>query len=76
MEQYIKGNKEAWEEAFENRDASWGANVAEEIQEKEYAFFNEDFVKVLQKYDLKGKTIGQFCCNNGRELLSLAKPLL
>lgn len=25
------------------------------------------------KTDTKGKTIGQFCCNNGRELLSLVK---
>ena len=24
MEKYIEGNKEAWEEAFDKRDASWG----------------------------------------------------
>ena len=27
----------------------------------------------MKNMDTKGKTIGQFCCNNGRELLSLVK---
>jgi predicted RNA methylase len=30
-------------------------------------------VEELINFDLKGKTIAQFCCNNGRELLSLYK---
>ena len=73
MEDYIKGNKEAWEEAFELRDQSYGRDIAERIQKEDYAYFNEDMRNVLKKYDLAGKTIGQFCCNNGRELLSLVK---
>ena len=28
---------------------------------------------ILKKLEMDGKTIGQFCCNNGRELLSLVK---
>ena len=27
MEKYIEGNKAAWEEAFDKRDASWGAEM-------------------------------------------------
>ena len=27
MEEYIEGNKAAWEEAFDNRDSSWGADI-------------------------------------------------
>lgn len=73
MDNYIKGNKEAWEEAFDMRQASWGADVAERIKNEDYAFFNQDTIRTLRKYHLKGKMIGQFCCNNGRELLSLAK---
>ena len=73
MEKYIEGNKAAWEEAFDNRDVSWGADIVERIQKEEYAFFNEDTKKVLQTIDTEGKVIGQFCCNNGRELLSLVK---
>lgn len=73
MEDYIKGNKEAWEEAFRMRQASWGADIAQRVTNESYAFFNRDTVQALEKYDLKGRTIGQFCCNNGRELLSLVK---
>ncbi len=73
MEKYIEGNKAAWEEAFENRDASWGADITERVRNEDYPFFNEETKKVLKKLDSEGKTIGQFCCNNGRELLSLVR---
>ncbi len=73
MEKYIEGNKAAWEEAFDNRDSSWGADITERIQKEEYPFFNEEMVDVLKSIDTKDKVIGQFCCNNGRELLSLVK---
>ena len=32
MDKYIEGNKEAWEEAFDNRDASWGADITDRIR--------------------------------------------
>ena len=73
MEKYIEGNKAAWEEAFDNRDTSWGADITERIQNEEYPFFEKEMVDVLRKINTEGKTIGQFCCNNGRELLSLVK---
>ena len=73
MEKYIEGNKAAWEEAFENRDASWGADITDRIQKEEYPFFNEETQNVLRKIGTEGAVIGQFCCNNGRELLSLVK---
>ena len=73
MEKYIEGNKAAWEEAFDNRDASWGADITERIQKEDYPFFNEETKSVLKKIDTNGAVIGQFCCNNGRELLSLVK---
>ena len=47
MENYIKGNKEAWEEAFDKRDASWGADITERINNEDYPFFNEDTKNVL-----------------------------
>ena len=74
MEKYIEGNKAAWEEAFDNRDASWGADITERIRsEEEYPFFNEETKAVLKQINTEGAVIGQFCCNNGRELLSLVK---
>ena len=73
MEKYIEGNKAAWEEAFDYRDASWGADITDRIQKEDYPFFNEETVAVLRKLPTEGTVIGQFCCNNGRELLSLVK---
>ena len=73
MEKYIEGNKAAWEEAFDYRDASWGADITDRIQKEDYPFFNQETVAVLRKIHTEGKVIGHFCCNNGRELLSLVK---
>ena len=73
MDKYIEGNKAAWEEAFEKRDPSWGADIADRIRNEDYPFFNEETQNILKTIDLKGAVIGQFCCNNGRELLSLVK---
>ncbi|MDD3920884.1 MAG: class I SAM-dependent methyltransferase [Eubacteriales bacterium] len=75
MDRYIQGNKEAWEEAFDMRQASWGADITERVRNEAYAFFNQDTIQVLQRYPLKGKTVAQFCCNNGRELLSLVNTV-
>ena len=73
MDKYIEGNKAAWEEAFENRNASWGADITERIQKEDYPFFNEETKNLLKQIHTEGAVIGQFCCNNGRELLSLVK---
>ena len=73
MENYIEGNKAAWEEAFDKRDASWGADITERIQKEDYPFLEKEMVDVLRTVDTEEKVIGQFCCNNGRELLSLVK---
>ena len=73
MEKYIEGNKAAGEEAFDKRDASWGADITERIQKEDYPFFNEETKAVLKKIPTEGAVIGQFCCNNGRELMSLVK---
>lgn len=73
MEKYIEGNKEAWEEAFDNRDASWGADISERISKEDYPFFYAEMKAVLKNINTEDKVIGQFCCNNGRELMSLVK---
>ena len=73
MEKYIEGNKAAWEEAFDNRADSWGADITERIRKEEYPFFNEETQRVLRQIHTEGAVIGQFCCNNGRELLSLVR---
>ncbi|MDD3831743.1 MAG: methyltransferase domain-containing protein [Clostridia bacterium] len=67
---YIKNNKLAWEDAFKNRRQGWGENHWERLSNETLPFFNEDMVTELRGIGLEGKRIAQFCCNNGRELLS------
>lgn len=68
---YIFGNKKAWEEAFDHRYTNWGEDNYKILLNEKLPFFSDDVIKELTKIDFKGKTIAQFCCNNGRELLSL-----
>jgi len=67
---YIGSNKEAWEEAFDKRVPGWGEDIVRRVRSEEYSFFEADMAAALRSRDLRGKTVGQFCCNNGRELLS------
>jgi len=68
---YIETNKAAWEEAFDNRFPNWGADDHLRIKSERYAFFDSDFKDEIESIDFRGKTVAHFCCNNGRELLSL-----
>ncbi len=67
---YIKSNKKAWEEAFEHRHEGWCGDMAERLKHEELPYLHECFRQALRALDLRGKTIAQFCCNNGREILS------
>ncbi|MBN1776762.1 MAG: methyltransferase domain-containing protein, partial [Clostridiales bacterium] len=66
---YMKTNKQAWEEAFEHR-GDWCGDLTERLQSEELPFLNDMLKEALRALDLQGKTIAQFCCNNGRELFS------
>lgn len=70
---YIDLNKEAWEEAFDQRKETWGQEVASRLLNEEFPYLEKELVLELSKFDFKEKTVGQFCCNNGRELLSMMK---
>jgi SAM-dependent methyltransferase len=70
---YIDTNKEAWEEAFDNRAPDWGEDIVRRVRSEEYPFFVEEMAAALRARDLRGATVGQFCSNNGRELLSLVR---
>jgi len=69
--EYIHSNKEAWEEAFDHRYAGWGDDLVRRLQTETLPFLNPMLRQAVQALDLKGKTVAQFCCNNGREILSV-----
>ena len=68
---YIETNKAAWEEAFNNRKLNWGDENYIKIKNGNFEFFYSDMKNEILNMDFHGKAIAQFCCNNGRELLSL-----
>jgi ubiquinone/menaquinone biosynthesis C-methylase UbiE len=68
---YIETNKAAWEEAFDNRKLNWGNDNHIRLKNGNFEFFDSDMKTELRGMDFRGKTVAQFCCNNGRELLSL-----
>lgn len=70
---YIEKNKEAWEEAFDNRVDGWGEAVVQNLRESSAAYIHTALKVELDQLNLSGKHIAQFCCNNGRELLSICK---
>ena len=70
---YIQYNKEAWEEAFEERSSDWGADIITRLNVEKFPFMDKNFIETMSDLEMEGKTIAQFCCNNGRELLSLMK---
>lgn len=50
--------------AFDHRRQNWGNDNYKSLIDVELPFLNANVVNELNKIDLKGKTIGQFCCNN------------
>lgn len=69
---YRQTNKAAWEEAYDKRTGSYAEEISIKIKQEPLAFLDLPLKQEIVKHDLRGKTIGQFCCNNGRELLSIA----
>ncbi|MCI3019994.1 hypothetical protein [[Clostridium] innocuum] len=69
---YIEKNKEAWEEAFDNRINGWGDVVVENLQASSAYYIQPALQAELDQLNLAGKHVAQFCCSNGRELLSIS----
>lgn len=70
---YIKSNKQAWEEAFDHRSQGWEIDVYQRLKNEEFPYIEKELIEELHQYDFVNKSVAQFCCNNGRELLSIFK---
>lgn len=73
MRDYVDDNRQAWEDAFEHRTPGWGEDNIRRLLTETLSFFEPEVRDELEAMDLRGKRVAQFCCNNGRELLSLVK---
>jgi ubiquinone/menaquinone biosynthesis C-methylase UbiE len=70
---YIENNKKAWNEVYEKHKKHWDENPVTLRIKKNKQYLNNDMTAALNNNSLSGKNIAQFCCNNGRELLSVVK---
>jgi len=70
---YIDHNKKAWEKAFEEKDGEYAKDMILILKNEDHPYLGKPMITFLDQEDLKNKVIGQFCTNNGRELLSIAK---
>jgi SAM-dependent methyltransferase len=68
---YFKLNKEAWEEAFDKHQNGYKNKPISEGLNSKWAYINNDLKKELGTIGINNKNIAQFCCNNGREILSI-----
>jgi SAM-dependent methyltransferase len=69
--EYFDKNKEAWDEAFKAHEKGYANNPIPLCLNQNFAFLNNDLVNEFKSLDIEKKHIAQFCCNNGREILSL-----
>jgi SAM-dependent methyltransferase len=68
---YGEANKEAWEEAFAKHKEGYQEDPAQRLRRGDLSFLEDDVRTMLVGIGLEGKSVAQFCCNNGRELLTL-----
>lgn len=70
---YTAANKAAWEEAFEKHRQGRKVDPVAVLTSPEGTFLDPPVIAVLERIGVAGKAVGQLCCNNGRELLSVVK---
>lgn len=69
--EYTRANLEAWNEAAPLHAKHNNAALFEAFKNPEHIALEGDILELLQRVDVRGKSIIQLCCNNGRETLSL-----
>jgi SAM-dependent methyltransferase len=73
MSGYAASNKEAWEEAFAVHQRGRKVDPADVLLDPDGTFLGAPVIAVLGRIGVAGRAVGQLCCNNGRELLSVVK---
>jgi SAM-dependent methyltransferase len=69
MNDIVNNNRLAWEASFEHRSEAFEARTIHLLTTNPKALFSKELATWLEKTAPNGKTLGQFCSNNGRETM-------
>lgn len=70
MSNYHQTNKHAWEEAYAQASDGFLERTERLLKTDPRALFSKEMNEILSSLGRPGKTLGQFCCNNGRETMA------
>jgi SAM-dependent methyltransferase len=70
IKRYIEANREAWEEAFDYHERAKGREWLENFSSKGYTTFSPFEKDIYSRLNLRGRSVVQAPCNNGREIIS------
>lgn len=77
VENYVEMNRVAWNEVTpihqKSRKDVWDSDLAIEITQPDFNCLEDEEMRMFSSIGLKGKSVAQLCCNNGRETISLKK---
>jgi SAM-dependent methyltransferase len=69
--EFTDANRKAWDQAAVVHETVNHAKLLKAFAEPGYNMLDDHCLEPLLEVGVKGKSIAQLCCNNGRELLSL-----
>ena len=70
---YAEKNRAAWNQVAPIHRQQRKTDLREAVQSPSFCAINDIEKALFEKIGLAGKHVAQFCCNNGQELISLAK---
>ena len=68
---YTEANRLAWNERAHIHQEKLLPAHLESFKDPSFSTLDDIITTKLHEIDLKGKTVAQLCCNNGREILSI-----
>ena len=71
LQDYIEANRQSWDEAAPIHARLKLAELIANFRKPGYSCLDEIETAILERIGVKGKTVAQLCCNNGREILSV-----
>lgn len=70
---YAEKNREAWNEVAPIHRQQRQIDLRKEVQAPAFCVLTDVEKALFEKIGLTGKRVAHFCCNNGRELISIVK---